>query len=210
MLNIGPFTFQYPHLWYVLWYKWLWRIFLIPSSFSLDTVIEKLELISHFSGSLRTISKLMLTDANSAICSTTITVRVKDFNIKNNKEEKLLGTKFDSKLSNENRASSLCTMECHKLHALAQIANYMNIKKRWCIIKVFFTSQLRFYPLVWMFHRRTLNHQINDIHKTSTEVNVTKQCFAKMRRLSYNTPKKPTEQNLMKKVFGITEPIFNF
>ena len=61
-----------------------------------------------------------------------------------------------------------------------------------------------------MFHRRTLNHQINDIHKTSTEVNVTKQCFAKMRQLSYNTPKKPTEQNLMKKVFGITEPIFNF
>ena len=52
-----------------------------------------------------------------------------------------------------------------KYHALARVCNYMDTKKRRVLMNVFITSQFSYSPLVWMFHSRTLNNQINKIHE---------------------------------------------
>ena len=56
-------------------------------------------------------------------------VNINGFQIKNSTDEKLLGIKFDSKLSFENHASSLCNKVSQKLHALTRIVNHMNLTK---------------------------------------------------------------------------------
>ena len=52
-----------------------------------------------------------------------------------------------------------------KLKALARIANFMNIKKNKVLMKAFFMAQFSYCPLIWMFHSRKLNNQINKLRK---------------------------------------------
>ena len=73
--------------------------------------------------------------------------------------------KIGTKLSFENHVSYLCKKASQKLHALARIANYMDVSKRKCLMKVFVTSQLNYCPLIWIFHSRELNNRINRIHE---------------------------------------------
>ena len=92
-------------------------------------------------------------------------VKIEDFSIKNSTEEKLLGVKFDSNLSFENRVTSLCKKASQKLHALARTSHYMDLNKRKNLMKSFITSQFSHCPLIWMFHSRSLNNKINRIHE---------------------------------------------
>ena len=55
--------------------------------------------------------------------------------------EKLLGIKFDSKLSFGNHTSSHCKMVSQKSHALTKIVNYMDLSKRKALMKTFVISQ---------------------------------------------------------------------
>ena len=93
------------------------------------------------------------------------TAKIEDFSIKNSTEEKLLGVKFDSKLSFESHITSLCKKASQKLHALARISHYMDLNKRRSLMKAFITSQFSYCPLIWMFHSRNLNNKINRIHE---------------------------------------------
>ena len=55
-------------------------------------------------------------------------VNINGFQITNSTGEKLLGIKFDNKLSFETlHVSSLCKKASQKLHALIRIVNYMNL-----------------------------------------------------------------------------------
>ena len=54
---------------------------------------------------------------------TLTSVNINGFQITNSTEEKLLGIKFDSKLSFENHVSSLCKKVSQKLHARTRTAN---------------------------------------------------------------------------------------
>ena len=92
------------------------------------------------------------------------TAKIEDFSIKNSTEEKLLGVKFDSNLSFENHVTSLCKKANRKLHALARISHYIDLNKPRNLIKAFITSQLSYWPLIWIFHSRNLNNKINRIH----------------------------------------------
>ena len=85
-------------------------------------------------------------------------VNINGFQITNRTEEKLLGFKFDSKLSFENHVSSLCKKASQKLHTLTRIVNYMNLSKQKAFMKKFVVSQFNYFPLVWRFHSRKLNH----------------------------------------------------
>ena len=98
---------------------------------------------------------------------TDVTAKVGEFDVKNSREEKLLGVKIDSKLSFENHVSSPCKKASQKLHALAKVVTFMDLAKRKSLMKAFITSQFNYCPLIWMFHSRQLNNRINKIQERS-------------------------------------------
>ena len=57
-------------------------------------------------------------------------VKIENEIIKNSLQEKRLGIVLDNKLTFEPQVASLCKKTRQKLHALARIANYMDIRKR--------------------------------------------------------------------------------
>ena len=79
---------------------------------------------------------------------TDVTAKIEEFDVKNNREEKLLGVKIDTKLSFENHVSFLCKKASQKLHALARVINFVDVAKRKSLIKAFITSQFNYYPLI--------------------------------------------------------------
>ena len=97
-------------------------------------------------------------------------VSINGFQITNSTEEKLLGIKFDTKLSFENHVASLYKKASQKLHALTRIVDYMNLSKRKALMKTFAISQFNYCPLVWMFHSGKLNHRINSILERALRV----------------------------------------
>ena len=94
--------------------------------------------------------------------NTLTSLNINGFQITNSTEEKLLGIKFDSKLSYK-KASQ-------KLHALNRIVNYINLSKQKALMKTFLISPFNYCPLVSMFHSRKLNHCINSIHERALRV----------------------------------------
>ena len=64
---------------------------------------------------------------------TDVTAKIREFDVKNSREEEIAGVKIDSKLSFENHVSSLCKKASQILHALARI-------------KAFITSQFNYCP----------------------------------------------------------------
>ena len=46
----------------------------------------------------------------------------------------------------------------------------MNLSKRKALMKTFVISQFNYCPFVWIFHRRKLNHRIDNIHETALRV----------------------------------------
>ena len=99
-----------------------------------------------------------------------ISVNIDSYQIKNRKSEKLLGITIDNQLSFNGHVSSLCMKASQKLHALARVANYMNTDKLRSIMKAFINAQFGYCPLVWMFHSRTLNNRINNIHERALRI----------------------------------------
>ena len=65
---------------------------------------------------------------------------------------------------------NLCKKPEQKLHALARIANYMDISKKRSIMNAFILSQFSYCPLIWMFHSRKLNHRINKIYERALRI----------------------------------------
>ena len=97
-----------------------------------------------------------------------VSINIDGNNVESKKEQKLLGIKFGSSLSFKGHIASLCKKASQKLHALARIFHYMDFPKRKVLMKAFITtSQFSYFPLIWMFHSRTLNNRINNIHERS-------------------------------------------
>ena len=94
-----------------------------------------------------------------------IFIEIQQVKILNSDAQKLLGIKVDNKLSFDDHVRDLCNKAIQKLHALARIAHYMQPLQKRLIIEAFINSQFGYYPLVWMFHSRTLNNRINKIHE---------------------------------------------
>ena len=143
------------------------------SDISLNLVLEKLESSTHdlFRWFKENHMKANPDKCHLLVTTNTLTsVNINGFQIANSTKEKLLGIKFDSKLSFENHVSSLCKKASQKLHALTRIVNYMNLSKRKALMKTFVISQFNYCPLVWMFHSRKLNHRINSIHERALRV----------------------------------------
>ena len=92
---------------------------------------------------------------------TPISIRVKDYIIKNSDNEKLLGVTVDANLNFNCHLENILKKASKKVHVLARITPYMSIPKRKLLMNSFFTSQFNYCPLTWMCHSRTMNNKIN-------------------------------------------------
>ena len=75
-------------------------------------------------------------------------VKIENEIIKNSLQEKLLGAVIDNRLTVKSHVENLCKKAGQKLHALARIANYMDISKKCSIINAFIISQFSYCPLI--------------------------------------------------------------
>ena len=106
----------------------------------------------------------------TSVSSENIRIHVDKYEIKNSNHEKLLGVTIDNEMSFEKHVSTLCKKASQKLHALTRVSRYMSIKQRRVIMNAFIKSQFGYYPLVWMFHSRSANNRINNIHERALRV----------------------------------------
>ena len=90
--------------------------------------------------------------------------------IKESDYEKLLGVTFDKKLNFTKHVEDLCKKANQKLHALARLSNYMDPVKLRLLMDAFIKSQFIYCPLVWMFHDRTINSNVNKIRERALRI----------------------------------------
>ena len=100
------------------------------NDFSLKEVIQKLELTTnnlfewfknnHMKANADKYHLLVTRD-------TDVTAKIGEFDVRNSREEKLLGVKIDNKLYFESHISSLCKKASQKLHALARVVNFVDL-----------------------------------------------------------------------------------
>ena len=99
--------------------------------------------------------------------------------VESSSTEKVLGIQIDSDLTFDEHISPVCNKLGKKLMYLA---NYMSLDKRCMVMKNFIESQFNYYPLIWMFHSRTLNNKINRLHKRALRI-VYSDCKSSFREL---------------------------
>ena len=104
------------------------------------------------------------------ICGEPSAVVIDGFTIDSNIKEVLLGITIDKNLKFDDHVNNLCKKACQKVNALSRIAPYMNVSKRWIIMKAFIESHFRYCPLVLMFHSRNLNNKLNRIHERALRI----------------------------------------
>ena len=86
---------------------------------------------------------------------TPISIKVKDYIIKNSDNEKVLRVTVAANLNFNCYLENILKKAVKKVHVLARITPYMSIPKRKLLMNSFFTSQFNYCPLTWMSHSRT-------------------------------------------------------
>ena len=107
----------------------------------------------------------MLTNVICWLVQMTVSMNVDRFKIDKGDTEKLLGVKFDKKLTFDDHISDICKKTGKKISALARVTPYMGIAKKRILMNACFISQFSYFSLVWMFHSRTNNIKINRLHE---------------------------------------------
>ena len=85
--------------------------------------------------------------------------------IKNSEYQKLLEIKVDTKLNFNEHLNYIISKACRKVNALSRIMPYMSLSKKKKLVSSFFNSQFNYCPLIWMFHNRIINNEINRLHE---------------------------------------------
>ena len=94
-----------------------------------------------------------------------LNIVIEDQTISNSNCERLLGVLLDSKLTFKPHVDSICQKAGLKLNAISRIIPCMEFSKRRLPVNAFFSSQLNYFPLIWMCHDRMLNNGINRLHE---------------------------------------------
>ena len=77
---------------------------------------------------------------------------------------KLLGIKMESELTFNKHMDLVCKKASQKFNAFSRMCAFIPCDKRKLLANAFFSSQLSFSLLVWMFHNRRINAKINNLH----------------------------------------------
>ena len=128
-------------------------------------------------------------------CNEPSTTLIDGSSIESNTKELVLGITIDRDLKCDEHVNNLCKKACQKLDALVRIASFMDVDKKRMIMKAFIELRFGYCPLVWMFHSRTLNNKINQIHERAL-------------RISYND-KSSAFQKLLEKINSVTIKYIN-
>ena len=89
--------------------------------------------------------------------------------MKNSKEEKILGVIIDNKLRFKSHVKNLCKKASQKIWALSRLINYLNDSKKKIIFNALIKSQFSYCPL-WMFCSRQTNNMINKTHERALRI----------------------------------------
>ena len=89
--------------------------------------------------------------------------------MKNSKEEKILGAIIDNKLRFKSHVKNLRKKPSQKIWALSRLINYLNDSEN-MIFNAIIKSQFSYCPLVWMFCSRQTNNMINKIHERALRI----------------------------------------
>ena len=92
-------------------------------------------------------------------------ITVENYVIKSSDVEELLEITIHSNLNFSEHILFLCEKANCKLHVLFRFSKYMILNKRRILMIPFIISQFNYFPLIWMIHKRGLNHKINHIHE---------------------------------------------
>ena len=90
--------------------------------------------------------------------------------IQRSEYEKLLGVAFDKTLSFTKHLQDLCKKAHQKLHALAQLSNYIGPITLKLLMDAFIKSQFNYCPLVWIFHGRRANAKLNNVFEKALRI----------------------------------------
>ena len=111
----------------------------------------------------------LLTKSNAdkyhLLVSTNDNINVDGYKRDKSNNEKLLGAKFDKKLTFDDRISDICQKVGRKISALDRVTPYMGIANKNIPMNNFFTSQFSYCPLVEMCHNCANNSKVNRLHK---------------------------------------------
>ena len=99
-----------------------------------------------------------------------VSVKVGNETILESREEKLLGIKIDNNLKFKTHIYEICKKAGSKLTAIARQCNMLSFEKLRTLLLSFVHSQFSYSPLVWMFHNRKENSQINRIHERALRI----------------------------------------
>ena len=97
-------------------------------------------------------------------------MRVSECDVTKSEQDKLLGIKFNVKLTFANHITDVCSKASRKICALAKVGPYMDLFKRRILIHTFFNYQFSYYPLIQMCHNGTTNQKINKLHERSIHI----------------------------------------
>ena len=126
--------------------------------------------------------------------------------MKNSKEEKILGVIIDNKLRFKSHVKNLCKKASQKIWALSRLINYLNDSKKKIIFNALIKSQFSYCPLVWMFCSRQTNNMINKIHERALRIVLNDHISdfeTKLRNMNDITIHHRNIQTLMTKLFKI-------
>ena len=113
--------------------------------------------------------------ANAAKCNLFLSlfnaksINVKSFVFEGSYSEKFFVITIDNNFTFEKYINELCKKGNLKLHPPTRCAKFMSTEKG-LIFKAFIISKFNYCPLVWMFHTKQLNNQINSLQKKALRV----------------------------------------
>ena len=65
---------------------------------------------------------------------------------------------------------NICSKANRKLTIISRMLKYFTFKEKRILVRSYFESQFKYFPLVWMFHRRPINNRINYLHERALRV----------------------------------------
>ena len=83
---------------------------------------------------------------------------------------KLLGVTIHRELKFDKHASNIYSKANRKLTVLARMSKFLTFEKRKTLFKAFLESQFKYFPLIWMFHKRYMNNKINRLHERALRI----------------------------------------